>query len=206
MGKVLVVILAAGGATRFGSTKQSASVAGVSLAARALRTASEAGAEKVRIVVGAHAEATIRALALATGPMPPQVEVIENPHWESGQASSVAAALTGIDETCDAVLIMPVDQPFLEGALLREMIARWQDGARLVAPTVNGEARGAPALFGKEYFAELRALAGDMGGRAVLRRHADRVITVQATENQLTDIDTKEDLDAAKARVEERAE
>lgn len=204
MSKVLVAILAAGGATRFGGAKQSALVAGVPLIARAVDTASVAGADKVRIIVGAHAAETLRALPLPAAPGAPPVEVVENPNWESGQASSVSIALEGMEEGYDAILIMPVDQPFLDGALLRKMIEEWRKGARLVAPLVDGEVRGAPALFAREYFGELRALSGDMGGRAVLRHHAGQVATVAAEASQLLDIDTQDDLDAAETDARNR--
>jgi molybdenum cofactor cytidylyltransferase len=207
MSKVAVVILAAGASTRFGGIKQIASVGGQSMAARAAGIAASAGADRVLVVVGAHSGETIAALGLAghaeqSQTMKPPIEVIENLHWASGQASSVAAALSIIGDDYDAALFMPVDQPFLHALLLQRMVAEWRGGARLVAPAVHGEMRGAPALFGKEYFDELRSLSGDVGGRAVLRRHASQVAIIEVPADQLSDVDTRDEMIAATRKAD----
>ena len=64
---------------------------------------------------------------------------------------------------------------------------------RADAPLVDGEMRGAPALFGRQTWPELLSLRGDMGGRSLLRRHASRVSTVSTVASTLLDIDTPRD-------------
>jgi molybdenum cofactor cytidylyltransferase len=87
-----------------------------------------------------------------------------------------------------------VDQPYMESLLLQQLAAVWQAGAMLVAPVVEGELRGAPALFDRSLWPELYQVKGDIGGRGVLRSHAGQVQTVAAPAAWLRDVDTPEDL------------
>jgi CTP:molybdopterin cytidylyltransferase MocA len=60
---------------------------------------------------------------------------------------------------------------------------------------VEGELRGAPALFDRSLWPELLAVTGDVGGRAVLRAHASEVQRVEAEAAWLRDVDAPEDLE-----------
>jgi molybdenum cofactor cytidylyltransferase len=53
--------------------------------------------------------------------------------------------------------------------------------------------RGNPVLFDKSLFSELRELSGDTGGRALLEKYEDQVVSVPASRGVLLDIDTVED-------------
>ena len=55
--------------------------------------------------------------------------------------------------------------------------------------------RGNPAVFPRDLFGELAALTGDVGGGAVIRRHPERLILVEAASpRELADVDTPADL------------
>jgi molybdenum cofactor cytidylyltransferase len=79
--------------------------------------------------------------------------------------------------------------------LLNQLAAAWQAGALLAAPNVDGELRGAPALFGRTLWPELYAVTGDKGGRGVLLAHAAQVQRIDAPAAWLRDLDTPEDLE-----------
>lgn len=190
-GQVALVILAAGGSRRLGRPKQLEVVGGAPLIVRAVRTAQQSGGP-VLVVAGAE-EAAIRALLAE---MQANVTIVGNPLWREGQATSVRAALRAMPATVDAAIFIPVDQPFLEPLLLRRLASAWRAGADLAAPLVEGEVRGAPALFDRCYWRELAALEGDVGGRRVLQAHADRVVPTPAAATWLHDIDAEEDLQA----------
>ncbi len=89
---------------------------------------------------------------------------------------------------------MPVDQPFLDSVLLRQLVRAWRTGAQLAAPEVDGVQRGAPALFDRCLFGELVKLEGDVGGREVLRQHSREVVGVPTPGAWLHDVDKPEDL------------
>ena len=191
-GQVAVVVLAAGASRRLGRPKQLEVVAGETLIARAVRTAQQGAAGPVVVVTGAEAEATRRALRDA----PPELIFVHNPNWAEGQATSVTAALRVLPATVEAAIFVPVDQPFLDPLLLRRLVQAWRAGADLAAPQVDGELRGAPALFDRSYWGELAALQGDIGGRRVLLAHREQVAPAPATAAWLLDIDTEDDLRA----------
>jgi molybdenum cofactor cytidylyltransferase len=145
------------------------------------------------LVVTGFEDAATRA-ALATWQT--DVASVHNPAWAAGQATSVRAALRALPATVEAAIFVPVDQPMLDPLLLRRLTNAWRAGADLVAPQVDGELRGAPALFDRRHWGELLALEGDVGGRRVLMAHRARVTTVPAEAAWLRDIDTEDDLRA----------
>lgn len=193
---IVIVVLAAGGSSRFGSPKQQARLQGSTLTEIALRTALAAGADGVLLVTGAHADVTLLALDSLPPAQRQQVRVVHNAAWALGQASSVQAAIRALAADTGAVVIMPVDQPRLSASVLQSLIACWRKGALLAAPTVDGKMRGAPALFAKDLFSELLALQGDTGGRVILQRYAERVVTIEVSAQELVDVDTPEGLNA----------
>jgi CTP:molybdopterin cytidylyltransferase MocA len=93
-------------------------------------------------------------------------------------------------------LFLPVDQPFVPPILLDELIAAWRQGARLAAPAIGGQPRGAPAIFDRTLWGDLLALEGDVGARPLLKRYAAALTTVPVEEAWLRDIDTPTDLAA----------
>jgi len=193
-GPVAVVVLAAGASSRMGRPKPLEPVDGKPMVIRAVETAAAAGAGPVMLVTGAQAAAVCAALAFWQESAPTQVHVIHNPAWESGQASSMQAALRSLPAAVSAAILMPVDQPYLDPLLLRQLVHAWQRGADLVAPTVDGVVRGAPALFDRSRFTELLAVTGDVGGRALLQRHTHDVVGIPADARWLKDIDRPADL------------
>ncbi len=194
-GPIAAVVLAAGESRRFGAPKQVAEVEGEPMVRRAARIALESGAHHVIIVTGAHASLVEAALAdptagslLADG----RISVVHNANWAEGQSTSLRAGLAALPAEVEALLCLPVDQPWIDPALLRRMCICWRAGSNLVAPTVDGELRGAPALFDRSHFAELAAIAGDQGGRALLKHH--HVMSIPVAASMLADVDTPEAL------------
>ncbi len=192
-----VVILAAGAGSRFGAPKQLEVVNGRPMLVAALAAAATI-AGPIYVVTGAHAELVKLLLADLPAPLNQQLagrlHTLHNPKWASGQASSLHVSLRNLPGDVEAAIWMPVDQPYLEPALLSRLVAAWRNGADLAAPQVNGELRGAPALFDRRHWPELLVVQGDSGGRSVLRRHRPDIVTIAATEESLRDIDSPLDL------------
>jgi molybdenum cofactor cytidylyltransferase len=192
-GALAVVVLAAGQASRMGRAKQLVMVDGISLVRRALQTALAAGAQQVVLVTGAYqAEVAVEVAPLVK--RHPHLTIAHNAQWTDGQAGSMQTGLAALAPTTEAVIFLPVDQPFVPSALLRRLVQLWRQGASIAAPSVAGEVRGAPALFDRTLWPELRQITGDVGGRSVLRRYASRVQTFPVEPEWLHDLDTPEDL------------
>jgi CTP:molybdopterin cytidylyltransferase MocA len=188
------LILAAGGGTRMGGPKALLEFQGRLLVERAVETALAGGCAQAVVVLGARADEVRRRAALAPA------RVVVNPDWAEGMGSSLRAGLAAlsVESTCDAALVLLVDQPFVGPTAVRAVLDAWREGARLVSAAYGGR-RGHPVLFGHEHWAEAAgSAAGDSGARAFLAARAAELVLVPCdTLADPRDLDTPEDLAAA---------
>ncbi|CAN5831928.1 molybdenum cofactor cytidylyltransferase [soil metagenome] len=195
---VAAVVLAAGQSSRMGRAKQLEIVDGEAMVVRAVRMALQSAVDQVFVVTGAYADAVTATLAPLLDEAGNRLRLIHNSDWQTGQASSIRTAaqtLSTLSETeFGAALFMPTDQPFAPPALLQQLIRAWRTGARIVAPLVDGQMRGAPALFDCSLWPEMLMLKGDIGARPLLQKYRSEVITLPVHAHLLHDIDTPQDL------------
>jgi molybdenum cofactor cytidylyltransferase/nicotine blue oxidoreductase len=189
---VAVAVLAGGRGSRFGDerTKAVASLRGRPLVAWALDAARASGLAPVLLVVGRDAEAVAAAARDAHGDA---VEVVENPLWQQGIATSLRAALEALDGRVDvdAVCIGLADQPLMGSDAYRRVAAAPPE-APLVVATYGG-VRGNPVRLSRTVWTEARALEGDEGARVLLRRGPTIEVPCDGTGDP-TDVDTPADL------------
>ncbi len=183
------LLLAAGASGRFGAAKVLACLDGTSLLARAIEALGTACGHPVRVVIGARA-AQVEREVLSAGARP-----LENPGWRDGLASSIATGIAGLPDESPAVLVALADQVALDAADYRLLVETWREARdRIVAAHYSGR-NGAPTVWPRRYFADLAALSGDAGARALLERHANNVTAVSMP-GAAVDIDTRAELDA----------
>ena len=93
----------------------------------------------------------------------------------------------------------PCDQPMLRReSLLKLRNAFSFEGKKLLRLVFEDKA-GMPALFGKEYYDELKHLPEGKGGSYLLKKYEAETGRIQvADELELFDIDTKEELEELK--------
>jgi molybdenum cofactor cytidylyltransferase len=121
------------------------------------------------------------------------VRVVVNPHPEAGQGTSIATGAAALPAETDAVVITLGDQPRLpEGLLAGLLDAFRREGKPIAAPVYKGT-QGTPVVFASSVFPELRALDGDAGARAIVRRDPSRVTRVVLDVDMPPDVDTPED-------------
>jgi molybdenum cofactor cytidylyltransferase len=188
------VVLAAGGATRFGGAKQLADLDGRPLLEHAIRSIESVPAiERVVVVLGARAE-EIRARVDFGA-----TEVVVCEDWESGQSASLKTGIAAIAGDADAAVITLGDMP----RVTPQVIARFAEIAAEHGPDARARAvydgvPGHPVVLGSDHFAAVATIEGDIGARDLLRS-----IGVQRIEcahlSSAVDIDTPEDLDALRA-------
>jgi molybdenum cofactor cytidylyltransferase len=179
-----LVVLAAGASTRLGHPKQLVTYQGRSLLARAVETALASNLGPVRVVLGAHADVIRPVLA------PYAVREVYNPAWEAGLGGSIAAAIADLTDEAAALLLL-CDQPGLAAAHLQALAAT----GKPVAASAYGGSLGVPACFTRETFAELLALAPQVGAKPVIMRDPARVAAVTFAAGGF-DVDTPADLAA----------
>jgi nicotine blue oxidoreductase len=181
------VVLAAGGASRFGAAKQVARLGGRPLLQHVLDAAAQL--DEVVLVVGARADEVLAAVR------PGGARVVRCPDWEEGMAASLRAGLAALDADWSVVLL--ADQPRIGP----EAVARVASAAR-TAPGAITAVRGAyggrpshPVALGRPLAGAAAALRGDAGARALLDPAATLLVEVGDVADD-TDVDTPAALDA----------
>lgn len=122
------------------------------------------------------------------------VRFVKNPAAGQGMATSLALGVEALPAKTDAVLVALGDEPLAGREPLMRVVQRYRaGGAAVVAPLFRG-VRGHPVLFDRSVFAELRALTGDHGARAVADRDESRRALVELDLPKPVDVDTPADL------------
>jgi molybdenum cofactor cytidylyltransferase len=183
-----IVILAAGASTRLGRPKQLLPWQGKTLLQHAVDTALAITTQPV-VVTGANAD------QLVAGLNNNQVQVVFNPEWEQGIASSIRCGLEALlnrTPTPDQVIFMVCDQPFVTAELLLELINERQNTHKPIVASAYGGTLGIPALFEKSLFPQLLDLQGDTGAKKLIMEHPEDVAAVEFPQGNI-DVDTVEE-------------
>ncbi len=164
---------------------------GEPLVRRIAAAAVEAGAGPVVVVLGANAAMIAPALSGLVS-----VTTVVNREWSKGLASSLAAGLSALleDGPCDAVLVTLADQPLVDAAALRRLVAAF-DGERRIVASAYDDTIGVPAVFAREHVDDLMRLTDDAGAGTWLRSRSSEVTCVPLDVAAL-DIDTPLDVAA----------
>jgi molybdenum cofactor cytidylyltransferase len=188
MSRIAGVILAAGSSSRLGEPKQLLDLGGRPVLAHTLAAVRQTSLDPLAIVLG-HAAAEIEQRVDLR-----DVQTIHNPDYQSGQSSSIRAALAALSDDIDGVVFILGDQPLVEPAVIDRLVRAFRtEDAPIVQPKYH-EGRGNPVLIARSLFSELAEVTGDTGARPLIQRHHDAVRLVDATEfSRPDDIDTRED-------------
>jgi molybdenum cofactor cytidylyltransferase len=179
------VILAAGSASRFGGDKLTAMLDGEPMLRGVVR-AYAAVAGQVTVI----ARRNHRFDAALDG-LP--VTVVANEHADDGISSSIRAAVTSCSDR-PAIMIALADEPRVDRGVIVAVLRRWEEtAAPIVAARFNGTV-GHPVIFNRSCFADLLALDGDAGARAVIRRIGSAAQYVDFGRAAPVDVDTPDDL------------
>lgn len=183
------LLLAAGGARRFGSQKLLAPLDGIPIVRRAAETLA-AETDALWVVVGSEADAVERALVGLSA------HIVVNAAWEHGLASSLAAGIGALGPEIEAMVVGLGDQPLVEGELIRRVVAEWRATARPIVSARYRGVRGHPVLFDRSVFGEAAGVVGDIGARDLIARDPSRVAFVDFNADPPRDVDTRDDLSA----------
>ncbi|MEO1201001.1 MAG: nucleotidyltransferase family protein, partial [Pseudomonadota bacterium] len=162
----------------------------------AAETALQSQADEVIVVTGHQSdkvEAVLGGLNLA---------FVHNPDFADGLSTSLIRGLDAVSGDMDAALVCLGDMPRITSDTLDRLIDAYATDAdaRIVVSTVNGK-RGNPVLWSRAFFADLKRVHGDVGGRALIGEHAASVVDVEVGADAGFDVDTPDVL--AKLRAGE---
>jgi len=180
------LLLAAGEGRRLGGPKALIELGGRTLVERGVQLLQDGGCDPVLVVLGAQTD-VVRPL------VPARVVVAQD--WAEGLGASLRAGLTALTGTAaSACVVALVDQPQVGVDAVRRLVAH-AGGREAAVATYGGEPRN-PVLLPRAIWSDVAALAaGDVGARAWLRAHPDRVVAVPCDDTgSAADVDTRDDL------------
>lgn len=180
---IALILLAAGSSTRFDGNKLLYELDGKPMYRYAVELAERLPVDS-RILVTQYSEIQMELENSS-------VQTLINPFPEKGISGSIELGVRAAGNA-DAYLFLVCDQPWLRLETLEALMERYQTGGRGIGAVVCAGNPGSPNIFSASYREELMALTGDTGGRQIIRRHPEDVITWEvAGAAELTDIDTR---------------
>ena len=192
--KVMGVILAAGNSTRMG--KDNKLLRNIGDAPLIRNTAIEmlkSDLDSCSIVLGYQSDKVADVIKDLN------VNLILNPLWKEGQASSLRAAINTLDSTYSDLLIMLGDLPGIKSihinSIIEEHLLTDNRKSKITIPSFKGQ-KGNPVIWGRSFFDDLSNLEGDVGGRSLFSEHP-AAINILEMENPwvVKDTDTPEDFE-----------
>ena len=192
LARLQVVILAAGFSSRLGQPKALARIHGVSLLRRTLMAAAGLkGADIVVIVPRAARRYQVETHRT-------KATLVVNPDRALGLSSSVRLGIAK-SRYAPAILFLPVDMIDLASADLKRLVrARQSAGRRVIARRI-GTRGAAPMILPRRFYALASGIAGDVGLRWLTGQLAADNILLIDMPSAARDIDTPQDLGAARA-------
>ncbi|WP_150523725.1 NTP transferase domain-containing protein [Roseibium sediminis] len=187
--RIGAVVLAAGKSSRMGGpNKLLAHLDGKPVLRHVVEAAIGADLAEIAVVYG-HMHDRVQG-ALADLP----VIAAYNPDYADGMASSIRTGMNALSPELDGVLILLGDMPRITTGDMKALTnAMTETGKGIVMATADGK-RGNPVLWDRRFFADLRALEGDIGGRNLVSDHPEQVAEVEIGGAARLDLDTPQAL------------
>ncbi|RLB23221.1 MAG: hypothetical protein DRG76_04740 [Deltaproteobacteria bacterium] len=186
------IILAAGTSSRMGVSKQLLPIGGVPLICHMVSQVLSSHLDRVVMVLGHDAEKMKRAL-LDYCPHP-RIEVVVNPEYPKGMASSIKRGLKVVQDDCDHVMIILADMLHIDARLINILLKGYLKSGRDLGAIRIQARRSHPVIFSRRFYPELQRLEGDVGGRSIFEQYAHEACFIDAPPTyREMDLDTPED-------------
>jgi molybdenum cofactor cytidylyltransferase len=192
--KVMGVILAAGNSTRMGNdNKLLKSIGDAPLIRNTAIEMLKSDLDTCSVVLGYQSDKVADVIKDLN------VNLILNPLWKEGQASSLRAAINTLDSTYSDLLIMLGDLPGIKSShinsIIEEHLLTDNRKSKITIPSFKGQ-KGNPVIWGRSFFHDLSNLEGDVGGRALFSEHPAAINILEMDDPWVVeDADTPEDFE-----------
>jgi len=194
--RIAGVVLAAGLSSRMGLNKMLLELGGRTLVRRAVTTALSAGLDPVLVVLGHEGDRVRTELSGL-----PYTAVM-NSDYARGMNTSLRAGIAALPDDAAGAVVLLGDMPLVEASMVRALVtAHRRSGPKLAISTYGGVV-APPILYGRALFPELRALEAESCGKSVVRSHRAGAVELQWPPETLTDLDSPEDVERIRARLE----
>lgn len=188
MAEIYGIILASGFSRRLGMDKLSQELCGKPVLQWTIEQVLSSGVDRVYVVTRDSHRNDYRGES-------EKVHFIINDDPASGMSSSIKAAITKMDGTPDAVMIVNGDMPFFGVENYRNLISLWLDTDEGISSSYCFGETMPPAIFSRKYFSDLLGLAGDRGAKKIIQKNLSEVKFLRINDHDcFIDIDTLEDL------------
>ena len=187
--RVTGIVLAAGKSSRMGQAKQLLPFRGQTILECVVDNALSSSLQRVIVVLGYQADLMEPLLQGR------DVTVVFNPHFDSGQSSSLKAGLRAVAADAEAALFLLGDQPLITPGTINSILSAFESSptSPIVLPVYEGR-RGNPVLFSRETFSRLETLTEDCGARPLFAEYAGQILPVAVADPSIhLDIDTEEE-------------
>ena len=174
-----------------GEPKQLLPVRGRPLLETALAAACDSQLDEVVLVLGAHADEIRRSVRLG------RARVVLNPDHAQGMSTSLKAGIASLTGNVARAVVILGDQPDITAAVVDQLLeAQIASGLPAAALSFDGLLHP-PVVLARELWADIDALQGDVGCRALVRAHPELVAAVAADRpgGHPLDVDTREDFE-----------
>jgi molybdenum cofactor cytidylyltransferase len=189
------IVLAAGASSRMGQAKAALPLGptGETVVSRVIGALLRGGVPAVVVVAGAHIDAVRAAMPRHDT----RAWMIEHPHWQNGQLSSLLKGLEAIDDPLlEAALVTLVDVPLVRPATVAAVVAEWRRTRAPIVRPARGDEHGHPVIFDRSVFEDLLLADPAVGAKAVFAKHRDRIVNVVVEDpGAFMDADTPQDFE-----------
>ena len=179
------VVLAAGSSRRLGTPKQLLPYRDTTLLGSTLQVARRVGFDQLIVTLGGSARAVREAVPLNG------VDVVAVEDFGTGCSASLRAALQRVHPEASGIVLMLGDQPRVDPATVRQLIAQGSAGPIMVCRYDDGI--GHPFWLSREVFGELQLLHGDKGVWKLVESGRHRVRELAVDGSVPLDVDTWDD-------------
>lgn len=185
---IIGIILAAGEAKRMGEPKQLLDWQGEPLIRWIVKCVSKANFDLLKVVIGAY-QKQIESVLIDLN-----VELVVNSDYPSGQSSSVRKGLENCPSEVQGAAFILGDQPLIRVETFNNLISIFhKETPGILIPTFQQKS-GNPVFFHRRFFPALSGVAGDIGGRELIKNNHNQIRLVEVDDpGVVLDIDNQGD-------------
>lgn len=183
-----VILLAAGASRRMGQPKQLLRLERETLINRMIRLVQESQYEHLMVVLGAHREKIEPYIPAGT-------DFCWNEKWDEGMSGSLACGLKALLQkvpTIGRILIVLVDQPFVDVSLLNSFYYQSNLNTTRIIAAEYDDVLGVPASFPYPFFSLLQNTQAQIGARKLIKKYKKEVVKISFPKGS-EDLDTLSD-------------
>jgi molybdenum cofactor cytidylyltransferase len=194
---IVGIILSAGESKRMGTPKQLLPWGKTIILQQVIDNVTSSRLGTIMLILGYRADDIAAQIKLS-----PKIRVFINDEFKTGMSSSVKCGIKNAPVDAGAFMLLLGDQPFINAPIINKLIDNYHaSGHGIVIPVFNGQ-RGHPVIFDSQYRKELLSIS-DQGAKEVVNKHTADIFEVKVDSSKvLTDIDTPQDYQEAKSKLD----